>query len=85
MLEICLPGEGHTLGCLLRDWLFENGASYAACIVPHPQDNFLRIVVEADDPRQCILDSISAARAQVESCVQTVRAHRALQEAATEE
>lgn len=64
--EVLLPDAGHTLACLLRHRLFDNGARFAACVVPHPLDTHLKIVVEADDCKDCILSSLFEARQDVE-------------------
>ena len=53
-----IPDQGHTLASMLRHKLFENGAEFAACIVPHPQDTFLRIEIEAPNPKECLTTSI---------------------------
>ena len=47
MLEIKVPDE-NTLACLLRDSLFRNGATYAACTVSHPQAQELGVLVESE-------------------------------------
>ena len=50
-----VPHEGHTLGSLLRDTLFEFGATFAACVLNHPEDDFLTVTIEADDPKSTLL------------------------------
>lgn len=68
MEEIVIPGEGYTLGCMLTPYMFENGATFAACIVPHPQETSLTIKVShSDGGKKCILDSILDARQVLES------------------
>ena len=76
-----MPNQGHTLGSLLREALFEHGASFAACVVPHPQDRFLRIVVDADNPTQVVLDAIMALRAELQEYKRTIGAYRAHRDA----
>lgn len=64
--EVLLPDAGHTLACMLRHRLFDNGARFAACVVPHPLDTHLKIMLEADDCKDCILSSLFEARNDVE-------------------
>ena len=62
-----IPNEGHTLGGLIRDGLFEHGAEFAACTVPHPQDTFLQVTVShPEDCLQCVLASLRDARTLLE-------------------
>ena len=66
-----IPNEGHTLACMIRHLLFENGAEYAACVVRHPQDDFLDVEVDAEsDSKEVLLSSLHQA-------LETVRAYRA--------
>lgn len=65
------PRNGHTLGSLLRDKLFANGAEFAACVVPHPQDDFLRVEVRAPD--DCIRSSLLEVQREIESARRAVR------------
>lgn len=69
-----IPNQGHTLASMLRQRLFDNGATYAACLVPHPHDTFLRIEIEADDPHVCLKDSIHDAIAIVDKMKRSVDA-----------
>lgn len=66
-MQFKIQGEGHTVGCLLRNRLFENGATFAACLVKHPQDEFLSINVQAENPKECILDAIHSAEYEIQS------------------
>ena len=87
--EICLPNAGHTLACMIRHRLFENGARFAACVVPHPLDTHLKVVVEADNCKDCILSSLLDARHDIELALRTFASYDAhmlaLQDAPTEE
>jgi DNA-directed RNA polymerase subunit L len=65
-VRIDIPDQSSTLGCLLRNCLFEHGASFAACISPHPQDTSLRVIVQHDDPKQCIEDAFRTADVTLE-------------------
>lgn len=69
---IHIPNQGHTLGCLIRRALFENEASFASCIVPHPQDTSLKIELVHDDCKKCLLLALRDARAELESYLRVV-------------
>ena len=57
--------QGHTLGCLIKDRLFENGAQFAACVVPHPQDDYLNVHVMATDPDDVLIRALQSARSDL--------------------
>ena len=57
-MKFIIENEGNTVGCLLRNVLQENGATFFACNVKHPQDTFLQITVEGDNPTEILMDSI---------------------------
>lgn len=62
-----IPSQGHTLGCLIRDGLFQNGATFAACTVPHPQDTFLVVEIDhPDDCEECLLSTLRETRLELE-------------------
>lgn len=67
-----IEGQGHTLGCMLRHRLFDNGATFAACVVPHPMDKHLIVKVEADDPVQCLESATHQAMHEIDRIVQQV-------------
>ena len=68
MEEFRIPGEGHTLGCMLISHMFDNGATFAACTVPHPQDTALTIKISHDtSSKNCLLNSILDAKQVLES------------------
>lgn len=76
MEEICIPDEGHTLACLIRNYLFENGASFAACTVPHPLDSHLTVKIQCDStitPKECLLGSLRDAKEEVAAAIRVVR------------
>ena len=58
-------GEGHTLSCLLEGRLFEAGAKFAACVVPHPQDEFLNVHIDASHPKRTLVEAMRSARAEL--------------------
>ena len=67
--------EGHTLACLLRKQMFENGATMAACVVLHPQDEHLNIKVVAEDPKSCVLQSIHFAKLDVTKALNVFKSY----------
>jgi DNA-directed RNA polymerase subunit L len=70
---IVIPNQGHTLACMLRTLLFEHGAQFASCTVPHPQDQDLVIVIHhEDDCKECLLSSLRELRDTLERCKNTV-------------
>ena len=73
-LTIDIPNQTHTMGCLLRPHLFAQGAPFAACIVTHPQETSLRIIVHASNPTECLEMAISSAEHMVEEMVRAVDA-----------
>ena len=77
MEEITLPNQGHTLACMIRNYLFENGASFAACIVPHPLNTDLTVKIQSETitPKECLLQSLQDARQEVEYALSVARAH----------
>ena len=72
MREYTIDDQGHTIGCMLRPRLFENGASFAACVVLHPQDKNLVMKVEAADPNQCVMDAIYQATKDLDQMIREV-------------
>ena len=82
--SIQIPRQDHTLACMIRDLLFENGAEYAACTVLHPQDDFLHVEIRADDCKDVLLSSLRQARGTLEGYIKTIRATAAHAQAANE-
>ena len=72
MREYTIDKQGHTLGCMLRPRLFANGATFAACVVLHPQDKHLVMKVEAADADQCVMDAIYAATNDLDQMIREV-------------
>lgn len=54
---ICIPDAGHTLASILRSTLFKHGATFASCIVQHPEDTFLKIEIETENSCKEVLRS----------------------------
>lgn len=77
-MRVQLPDQGHTLACLLRAALFEQGATEAACVVLHPQDIHLTIDIKTtseDDAHAVLRKAILAVRADVKELRKCVQAH----------
>lgn len=48
---------------MLRDELFASGATFAACIVPHPLDTSLTVEIEhPTDCKECLLSGLRQVR-----------------------
>lgn len=73
--KIVIPNQGHTVACLIRRALFQNNASFASCIVSHPQDTNLNVEIEHSDPKKCLLMALRDAREEIETCLRTVNRH----------
>lgn len=84
MREYIIDEQSHTIGCMLRPRLFENGATFAACVVLHPQDKHLVIKVEADDVNQCVMDAIYAATKDLDQMIREVDTYIAHNSVTTE-
>lgn len=76
MEEIIIPDQGHTLACMIRQLLFDNGASFAACTVPHPLDQGLTVRLECPTPpKECLLAALLDANEEVEASIKCVKSH----------
>ena len=71
-----IPDQSYTLGCMIRRNLFDHGASFASCIVPHPQDTFLRVTVQHENPYNCIELALGTAEHTIDTMLKTVDAHQ---------
>ena len=86
MEEIILPNQSHTLACMIRQTLFDNGALFAACTVPHPLDSNLTVRIETNSsttPKKCLLLSLNDACNEVETSIRAIHAYRAHVDAST--
>lgn len=82
MESFVIKEQTHTLACLLRTHLFENGATFASCTVPHPLDNDLIVKVSHPEScKECLLSSLRDARRDIEQCINTINAYKAHVEA----
>ena len=69
--------QTQTLACLLRQQLFDEGATFASCTVPHPMDADLTVKISHPvDSKACLVAALDAARAQLVQCLGKVRACR---------
>lgn len=57
-MRLVIEDQEHTLACLLRQQLFDSGAAFAACTVPHPQERRLVVEVEAEDDAHLLRDAV---------------------------
>ena len=65
---------------MIRQTLFDNGASFAACTVPHPLDSNLTVRIETNSsttPKECLLLSLNDACNEVEVSIRAIHAYRA--------
>ena len=74
-LQLSLDGEDATVGCILTEALFRNGASLASCSVMHPTDAHLAVSVTAENPRECLISSCHELETQLDSMLRPIRAH----------
>lgn len=73
-----LDKEGHTLASMVRSRLFENDATFAACVVTHPlNDNLSVTVTHPHNGKQCFIDSLRDAAIDLEKFKQAIAAKRA--------
>ena len=75
MKSFTIENESHTVACLLRNRLFEEGATFAACVVKHPQEKKLVINIESEDPQMCLLNSIFSAEQDIDKMIKIVKAN----------
>lgn len=69
-LQIRVEDSDHLLACLLRNPLFQEGASFASCIMSHPQDTFLTIEVESDSSPHLLLErAVHASERRLDQCL----------------
>ena len=84
--EIVLPDQGHTLACMIRQHLFDNGASFAACTVPHPLDTGLTVRLDCPGgPKECLLAALRDASEEVQAAIKVVKTHIAHDDACMQE
>ena len=72
MREFTINEEGHTIGCMLRQRLFDCGANFAACVVLHPQDKHLVIKVDSENEHDCLMDAIYTANKDLDQMIREV-------------
>ena len=72
MIDTSIEGEGYTLASLLRQPLFNNGATFASCTVSHPQSKSLDIIIDGDSPHIILSDSIVDVQQILRNCVKSI-------------
>ena len=77
MESFTICNQTHTLACLIRHLLFENGASFASCTVPHPLDTDLIVKLESEDNKECLLAALRDSRNEIEQAIRTIQAYKA--------
>ena len=76
-LNISFDGEGHTLASMIRSRLFENRASFAACVVTHPLNDNLSVTVKhPTNGKECFIDSLHDAERELEQFKRAIAAKR---------
>lgn len=73
--KIIIPNQGHTLACMIRAGLFANNASFASCIVSHPQDTDLSVEIDHSNPKECLLATLRDVRSEITSHMRVVDSH----------
>lgn len=53
--------EGHTLASVLRDFLEEEDTNFFACNVAHPQDTYMNILLDCENPDQALRNALEKA------------------------
>ena len=76
MREYQIEGEGHTVGCMLRQRLFDEGCTFAACVVKHPEDTHLCIQVESEDPAESIRRAVRRGLSYIDDMLKIVAVDR---------
>lgn len=74
MFEVIVENETHTLACLIRPNLFKCGADFGACVVEHPQQKFLKILIDSasKSPVKVLEDSLKQSRTTLESMLRDI-------------
>ena len=72
-MKFIIKNEGNTIGCLLRDVLEENGATFFACNVKHPQDTDLQVTINGSNPKEIILDSVFQLEHKIQNLIEDVK------------
>lgn len=71
MKEYSILGEGHTIGCLLRNHLLLS-SRFAACIVKHPQDTNLIIKLNDEASTDNILHAILDVDSDLQKMIKSI-------------
>lgn len=74
-IRLRIDGEDNTLGSALVTYLFEAGATFAACTKPHPQDRHLIVTLGAEDVRSTLLEALDGMVDDMDRMLAVVDAH----------
>ena len=72
MFSQTLKNERYSLASMIRDELFHQGASFASCIVSHPQSYQLEITIEGEDPKEILNSAIEHSSLRLNACTQAL-------------
>lgn len=67
-----LNNEGYTLASMIRDELFYQGATFASCVVSHPQSYDLEIMIDGEDPKEILKSAIERSTLRLEACTKAL-------------
>lgn len=72
MLSQTIKNEGYTLASMIRDELFYQGATFASCIVSHPQSYELDVTIEGEEPNEILKSAIERSSLRLKACTQAL-------------
>lgn len=72
MFSQTIKNEGYTLASMIRDELFHQGATFASCIVSHPQSYELDITIEGEEPKEILKSAIERSSVRLNACTQAL-------------
>ena len=67
-----LKNEGYTLASMIRDELFYQGATFASCVVTHPQSYELEIIIKGENPNEILKSAIERSTLRLEACTKAL-------------
>lgn len=79
MLSRTIENEGYTLASMIRDELFHKGATFASCIVSHPQSYELDITIEGENPNEILRSAVECSSLRLKACTQALDNFSSLQ------
>ena len=72
MFSQTIKNEGYTLASMIRDELFYQGATFASCIVSHPQSYELDITIEGEEPNEILKSAVERSSLRLKACTQAL-------------